>query len=99
MLHEFDVKALFLHFVEDAHSLFGLPGLVRIDAHADVLRHRRADGRKARHIQRRIAADLHLQAIIAALHRVDGIPRHFLRVVYAYGDVRHDALARTARSL
>ena len=66
LLHKLDVEALVLHLVQDADGLLGVPGLVGVNADADVLAHGLADGGQTGHIQLRVNADLDFQAIVAA---------------------------------
>ena len=67
LLHELDVQALVLHLVEQLDGLLGAPGLVGIDADANVVAYLFADRHETGHIQRGIGAHLDLQGVIPAL--------------------------------
>ena len=97
LLHELDVQPLVLHLVQDADGLLGVPGLVRVDADADLSAHCLADCGQPGHIQFRVDADLDLQAVVPAGDGGAGIPRHLLRRIHADGDVGDDVLPGTAQ--
>lgn len=67
LLHELDVQALVLHLVEQLDGLLGAPGLVGIDADANIVAYLFADRHETGHIQRGIGAHLDLHGVIPAL--------------------------------
>ena len=92
LLHEFKIKALLLHSVQDAHGFLGSPALICVDADAGLLGHSTADGAQACNILFRLLAHLDLQAVVAAVDGVQGIAHHLFGVVDADGDVGDDGL-------
>ena len=99
LLHEFDIKALLLHSVQDAHGFLGGPALICVDADAGLLGHSTADGAQACNILFRLLAHLDLQAVVAAVDGVQGIAHHLFGVVDADGDVGDDGLLCAAHQL
>ena len=99
LLHEFDVQALVLHLVEQLDGLLGAPGLVGIDADANVVAYLSADRHETGHIQRGIGAHLDLQGVIAAVYCVAGVTGHLFGGIDADGDVGDNLGAATPRSL
>ena len=99
LLDELNVKATFLHLVEELNRLLGGPRLVRVDAQADIGAGSLAHGGKARDVKRRVDADLDLERVVAAGDGGQGVARHLFRVVDADGDVGGDLLSARAEEL
>ena len=99
LLHEFEIKALLLHSVQDAHGFLRGPALICVDADAGLLGHSTADGAQACNILFRLLAHLDLQAVVAAVDGVQGIAHHLFGVVDADGDVGDDGLLCAAHQL
>lgn len=99
LLHELDVQALVLHLVEQLDGLLGAPGLVGIDADANVVAYLFADRHETGHIQRGIGAHLDLQGVIAAVYCVAGVTGHLFGGIDADGDVGDNLGAATPQKL
>ena len=99
LLHQLNIQPLLLHFVQDFYGLLGLPGLIGVDADDHVLAHGVADCRQPGHVQFRIHAHLHFQAVVAPVNGNQGVLHHGLRVVDGNGDIRHDLFAGAAHEL
>ena len=99
LLHQFDVQPLLLHFVQDFHGFLGLPGLIGVDADHHVLAHSPPDCCQPGHIQFRVHAHLHFQAVIAPVNGDESVLHHGFRVIDGDGKVCHNLLPSAAHKL
>src|SRR5699024_8970713 len=99
LLHQLEVQALVLHLVQDADGLAGRPCLVGVDADADILPHRLADGGQAGGVQGGVHPYLDLEAVVAPGHSLHGVQRHLAGRVDADGEVRHQGAPGPAQQL
>ena len=99
LLYEFDVQPFLLHLVQQTYCLLGLPALICVDADTGIVADRLAYRSQSRHIQFRMGAHLDFQRVIAPADSIHRIPGHFIRIVYADGDIGDDLFAAAAQQL
>ena len=99
LFHQLKADPPLLHLIQDPDRLLRRPGLIGVDADADIRTGRTADGKKALHIQRWIDADLDLDGVISALYRIHGVLRHLFRRVHADRNIRDYGPAGASQQL
>ena len=99
LFHQLKADPPLLHLIQDPDRLLRRPGLIGINADADIRSDRTADSEKSLHIQRRIDADLDLDGVIAAPYRVHGVLRHLFRRVHTDRNVRDNRPAGASQQL